>query len=317
MSSAPRLLLSCVSENRPAWYDKVYNLVLSVRTFGGSLAGAAVVVNFVGGADPKVSAELEGLGAEVRVVERFDVRNPYANKLRMLELAKELDFDVLVALDCDTVVAGDFRDLVPADRVGAKPADLDRLTDDEWRRLFGALRVPVPERSVVATVTGEPMYPYFNSGVLSVPRDRCLDLLRGWSHYSDAVLELFDRRPDVIPKRWQLHSGQYALACALIDGGFPVQPLPVTMNFPTHLRVHSPLLAGQGEPLIIQYHKGIDRDGFLLRDRVELLDPYLDSFNRARAAALDLPYQALGRIPLSMRAKRVAWRQLRRLDRFV
>ena len=93
-----RVLLSCVSENRPGWYDKVYNLVLSVRSFGGSLADARVVVNFVDGADPEVARTLEGLGAEVRVVERFDARNPYANKLRMLELGKEFDFDVLVAL---------------------------------------------------------------------------------------------------------------------------------------------------------------------------------------------------------------------------
>jgi hypothetical protein len=314
---ALRVLLSCVSENRPGWYDKVYNLVLSIRAFGGSLAGEQVVVNFVDSADSEVASTLEELGAAVRVVERFDVRNPYANKLRMLELGKDFDFDVLVALDCDAIVAGDFRDQVPSDRVAAKPADVDRLTEAEWRRLFEGLQVPMPEKSVVATVTGEPMYPYFNSGVLFVPRDRCLDLLRGWSHFSDEVLELFDRRPDVIPKRWQLHSGQYSLACALIDGGFPVQPLPVTLNFPTHLVVHDALLAGRGEPRIVQYHKGIDRDGFLLKDRVDLLDPYLDRFNRERSAALGLDYRGLGRVPLSMRAKRVAWRQLRRFDRFV
>jgi hypothetical protein len=313
---ALRVLLSCVSENRPGWYDKVYNLVLSVRSFGGSLAGEQVVVNFVDAADPGVARTLERLGAEVRVVERFDVRNPYANKLRMLELGKEFDFDVLVALDCDAVVVGDFRDRVPADRVAAKPADLDRLTEVEWRRLFQALRVPTPEKSVVATVSGEPMYPYFNSGVVFVPRDLCLDLLRGWSHFSNEILDLFEREPDVIPRRWQLHSGQYSLACALIDGGFPIQSLPVTLNFPTHLRVHRSLLEGHGEPRIIQYHKGIDRNGFLLRDRVDLLDVHLDRFNRERAAALGLDYRGLGRLPLSMRARRVAWRQLRRLDRF-
>jgi hypothetical protein len=311
---APRLLLSCVSENRPGWYDKVYNLVLSIRSFGGSLAGEQVVVNFVDGAHPEATGPLEGLGAQVRVVDRFDVRNPYANKLRMLELAKDFDFDVLVALDCDAIVVGDFRDHVPADRVAAKPADVDRLTDAEWRRLFEALRVPVPPKSVVATVTGEPMYPYFNSGVLFVPRDRCLDLLRGWSRFSDEVLELFDHQPEVIPKRWQLHSGQYSLACALIDGGFPVQPLPVTLNFPTHLVVHERLLRDQGPPRIIQYHKGIDRDGFLLRDRADLLDSYLDRFNRQRARALGLRYRGLAGLPLSMRAKRLAWQQLRRLS---
>lgn len=312
-----RVLLSCVSENRPGWYDKVYNLVLSVRSFGGSLADERVVVNFVDGADPEVARSLEGLGAEVRVVERFDARTPYANKLRMLELAKEREFDVLVALDCDTIVVGDLGDQVPPDRIAAKPADVDRFTDAEWHRLFRGTGVPIPEKTVVASVTGEPMYPYFNSGVVFVPRDRCLDLLRGWSHFASRLLDLFEREPDIIPRRWQFLAEQCSLAFALIDGGFPVQPLPLTLNFPTHVRVHGSLLDGLGEPRIIQYHRGIDRDGFLLKDRGDLLDPYLDRFNRERAAALGLDYRGLGRLPLSMRAKRVAWRQLRRFDRFV
>jgi hypothetical protein len=306
-----------VSENRPGWYDKVYNLVLSVRSFGGSLAGEQVVVNFVNDVDLEVARTLERLGAAVRVVPRFDARNPYANKLRMLELGDDFDFDVLVALDCDAIVVGDFREQVPADRVAAKPADLDRLTDAEWRRLFQALGVARPRKSVVATVSGEPMYPYFNSGVVFVPSDRCADLLRGWSEFSNRILDLFEREPDVIPRRWQFHSDQYSLACALIDGGFQVEPLPVTLNFPTHLRVHGALLDGHAEPRILQYHKGIDQHGFLLRDRVELLNPYLDRFNTRRAAALGLHYRGLGRMPLSMRAKRAAWRQLRRFDRFV
>src|SRR5688500_13752400 len=103
------VLFSCVSENGEPWFHKVYNLVLSLRLFGGSLAEARVVVNFVGDVDADYADRLNALGADVRIVERFDPRSPYLNKLRMLELAAEYEFDVLVALDCDVLIAGDLQ----------------------------------------------------------------------------------------------------------------------------------------------------------------------------------------------------------------
>src|SRR5918992_4130909 len=96
-----RPLFSCVTENGKSWFVKVQNLVLSIREFGGSLASAPIVVNFVEGVDHAYERWLATFDADVRVVEPVDPVVRYANKLRMLELGEKDDFDILVALDCD------------------------------------------------------------------------------------------------------------------------------------------------------------------------------------------------------------------------
>src|SRR5688500_8990134 len=102
-----KVLFSCVSENGPDWYRRVETRTLSIREFGGALADSDVVINFVNAVDPEFERKLRELGAEVRVVPRFDERSVYANKLRMFELSREREFDVLLGLDCDVVVVGD------------------------------------------------------------------------------------------------------------------------------------------------------------------------------------------------------------------
>ena len=167
----PRVLFSCVAENRPAFATMAHSLALSIRGFAGALANAAIVVNFVDGVEPRFAAPLEALGVQLRIVPRVSAANPLANKLRMLELHAEHEFDVLVALDCDVIVVGDPSPWIDPGRIAAKAADFDRFDDDEWRRLFDVVRVPVPERTLTATATGQRTYPYFNSGVVLVPHD--------------------------------------------------------------------------------------------------------------------------------------------------
>jgi hypothetical protein len=297
------VLLSCVSENRPDWFDRVRSLVLSVREFGGELSEAPVTVNFVDDVAPEFARPLKRLGAEVRVVAQQNGRNPFSNKLRMLELHEQADFDLLVALDCDVVVVGDFSAQLSSERIGAKPADYDQFTDREWRRLFGALDIPLPARQVVATATGEPIYPYFNSGVLLVPRRLCEELLGQWVRYQGEILDLFRGDPRLIARRHQLHVDQLALACALQAGRLPYEALPVSVNFPTHIPVHASTLSGVSRPLILHYHGEISPEGFLTRSRSALADEQLDRFNRHRARVLGLPYSGLRRRPLRHRVR--------------
>ena len=288
-----KVLVSCVSENRPDWFSKAYGLAFSVRELGGRLSTARVVVNFVDAVEPRFARRLEELDAEVRVIERVDDRNAFANKLRMLELAENDDFDVLAQLDCDTIVVGDFSEHLSTERIGAKPADYDRLTDREWRRMFAGLGITPPQRTLTATATGRPMYPYFNSGVLFVPRQLCTELRRVWELYHSRVLELFRHDGHVIPRHWQWQVNQYSLAAALLNESLPHTTLPVSINFPTHIPVHPSVLDAATQPLILHYHQEIDSRGFLMRSRHPLADPYLDRFNARLAAAMDIPYRGV------------------------
>ena len=116
---------------------------------------------------------LEGHDAEVRVVPRFDRRTPASNKLRMLELAASHEFDVLLAIDTDTLVLGDVGRYADRDRVAIKPENRDPYPAACWRELFAVLGIPEPSPSVVTTSTAQVTYPYYNSGVVFVPRAQC------------------------------------------------------------------------------------------------------------------------------------------------
>jgi hypothetical protein len=287
-----RVVAACVAENRPDFARKVENLLLSWRAFGGAAEGIQFVVHVVDVVDHDSARRYEQLGAEVRVVPRLPLDNfALANKLRMLELAEETDFDVLLALDCDVVMTGDPTPYVDDKRIGAAPADRDPLTVREWRRLFASLGLPPLPRTLAATTSGRPLPPYYNSGVLSVPRAECVPLMRAWRAALDRIMEMWKSPHPPLAPPLQFYSEQWALMVALVDRD--VRVMPSTMNLPTHVRIRSGLEL-TGEPIILHYHSRLSSDGFLL----EPMNPYAreatDRFNRVRASEFPhLSYQGL------------------------
>lgn len=269
-----------------------HNLAISIRSFAGELSQAPIVVNFVDDVAPSFARPLEELHAEVRVVERVSGGNPLANKLRMLELDKDHDFDVLLALDCDTAVVGDPTSWVDTECIGAKPADFDRFTDEEWRGLFAAAGVAEPQRVLTATATGEQIYPYFNSGVLFVPRALCGPLADAWMCTYWQLCTALQREPGLVREQWQWLAEQASLALGLLRDGLPWRALPPSLNFPSHTRVTS---AFSTPPVIVHYHGDVNERGFLLRSANPAIDPWLDRFNRRRADVTGLPYVRMPR----------------------
>jgi hypothetical protein len=299
----PRMTVAvcCVTENRPTWYPKVLNLVWSVRAFGGRLADAKIVVCVVDDCDRGFREGLEKFGASVRVVPPVDPIIRYTNKLRMLEL-DDLGCDVLLALDCDTVLVGDPSPYLDSSAIGLKPVDRNYLSDDQWRRLYGAVHLSLPAKEYRTTTDAEPIHAYFNSGVAVVPALHARRLAGLWHRYVLELAAVYQRDPELA--LWRRFNDQFALSCALIEGGFPVRALPVSMNFPTHVRVDRSLAGGIPDPLIIHYHTDLDDRGFLVRSRYETLNHRIDRFNRSRAEEFHLEYPGLLGPPLLVRLRR-------------
>jgi hypothetical protein len=299
--SRPRVLFSCVSEKHPSWFRKVQNLVLSIREFGGAHAPDPIVVNFVDGVDRQYERWLTRMDVAVRVVDPVDDIHRYANKLRMLELADNREFDVLFALDCDVVVVGDVDDFVTVESIGAKPADCDMLSHDQWKTVFGAVGLEVPERRLITTSFGQRTYPYVNSGVLLVPRQLCHRLLEHWSRFLQQLQPVYRNDPGLAIRA--KYNDQIALACALVAADLPLRPLPIGANVPTHIRIHRLFLHELSDVRIIHYHASLDDDGFLVAAKYPAVNEHLDRFNRRRAELLNLPYGGLSRPSLRARVK--------------
>src|SRR5690349_10962099 len=225
-------LFSCVAENSAVYFRMVEALAMSLRAFGGAVSDAPFVANFIRDVRDRYVSRLHELDVDVRIVEPFETGSAHANKLRMLELATSREFDVLVALDCDIVLVGDVSKWLSVERFGAKPADYDYAAGAEWALLFRRLGIEPPPRTAVATSTGRTMVPYFNSGVMFIPRWLCSQLLNAWRGTLAEIHAYAEIEPSALP--FPFVSDQVALACAVQRLGAPYGMLPVGLNFPTH-----------------------------------------------------------------------------------
>lgn len=298
------ILVACTAENSDSWYREVYDLVLSVRRFGGSLRDAPFVACFVDGVEPRYAKGLAELGADVEVVPRFDPRNPPSNKLGMLDVARSRDAEVLLMMDTDIVVVGDLsRYLVPGS-VTVKPENADPYGPDVWRAVYRELGIAEPARSMVTTSSSQVSHPYFNTGVLFVPGEWCGRLRDAWAANVHACLDLYQRRPGLVPPAEEHWTNQVAFALTMVAEGIPQADLPVAGNLSTTAQV-SPLFAHQvTPPFALNYHNEIDAEGYLFRSPNARLNPLLDAFNRELAATRGTPYGAMPQPPVTRRALR-------------
>jgi hypothetical protein len=279
------VVVSCVVENRPRWAQKLYNLALSLRAFGGALAGVPLRAFFVDGLEPRFQARVAPLGVSCRVVSGFPAPVPQTNKLRMFEDFSRQPSGILVALDCDVVVVDDFSASLSPAAVCGVPAMMSPLRPPQWQALLALLGLRPDGRGVRTAGTGEELaVPYLNSGVLFVPWQHCAELTSLWRRYINALLELHATLG--WPARVWFYLDQIALACALLAGGIPVQTLDIWHNFPSHQRVHASALQAPASLRILHYHQKFGESGHLLPAPRPPVDHAVGRFNAALSRAL-------------------------------
>jgi hypothetical protein len=304
-----RTIISCTSENGSHWCDKVENLLLSIRRQGGSLAGAPAVVNVVGGVTEEFASRLAGLDATIRTVERFPALAPASNKLRMLELVDEFDFDVLVALDCDMIVTGDIGHFLSTTSLRAVPESRDPFATAQWHLIFDAFGIPPPPRDCPMISSGDSTFPFFKSGVLLIPSGFCGVLRDGWATRIKLYEDLCESPDGSALNRW--FADQAGLALTVTEDRLPFEPLPVGLNFPMKSRIAARFAPEVRPPFVIHSGSQLDAEGFVLASRHRAVNPHVDEFNRYRADWLGRPYEGLRRPPLprrvQMAAKDHAW----------
>jgi len=191
-----------------------------------------------------------------------------------------LDSDILCTapLDPDRELAADF---------SVKPVDFATFAGGPaaWARLYQLFGLPEPSRRVVATVSREETWPYFNAGVIGVRADAGLG--PAWADCCrriDAEQWVPSRRP---------HLDQIALPIAAARCGLAFTLLDERLNYPAHLRplrpappvlchYHRPDIVAQ-EPALISVVRGLVDAHPALRPVIEA-DPAWRSFLRAGPA---------------------------------
>src|SRR5262249_21555519 len=132
---------------------------------------------------------LERYGAEVRAVERFHAGSPAANRLRFFEEAWAEDRELLLVLDCDTLVVRDPLPLLARGSLQAKVEDRPTVPHVFSVRLSRHFGLPLPPRDRLMAWTRTPTIPYLNAGVLLVPTDLSRRLVPAWAQFNRELAE--------------------------------------------------------------------------------------------------------------------------------
>lgn len=198
--------------------------------YGGRARDFPLHVACIGDPPPSVVWLARRCGAEIRVFAPMQIdRRGACNKLRGLEIDAKTDRVLL--LDADLLVLSDFSEVAGvAPGLLASVAIRPRIPERHWQRIYGGLGLPFPDERVISAIGrlgGGPirhvrypeqnaermaMVPYYNSGVLLVPRDCGLRAL--WEDHVRRISTLF--RSDEVPSQAIVGSDQAGLATAIV-----------------------------------------------------------------------------------------------------
>ncbi|MCY7870783.1 hypothetical protein MOB43_16140 [Bacillus spizizenii] len=263
-----KLLITCVGENNKEFHFRVITLFRTIKTFGGNLANAKLLANFVDDIDKDIANTLDNLGVAVNVVKPYQKSlQRHCNKIRMLEIKE--DYDVLVALDCDTAVTRDFISEISNNTFRRCDSLLDPLDLDEWKYLYNYFNLDMPR---------DPKKIHANSAVLFIPKKYVRSLREKWLHYANRITKSFffnDQWTKIGQHKY--YTDQFALSLALVDLKIDVDLLPAEFNI--HINNTYQKWADQIHPYILSYHHNVTSDWKLKTTGMEIPDQYIIKVN--------------------------------------
>jgi hypothetical protein len=272
-----RAMFSCVVDNKPLYCFQALVFARSLTALAG-VEPESVIVHYVEGTAPAMVDLIRELGVRTVACKPFDRRHPPSNKLAQLrsEVLRECEYAVLC--DCDIALAGDVSPWIAGDRLRAKPVDYPLPPLAEWRSILDLpARADDPPAVAATHKSGLTYANNFNGGFYIVPQAVLEGLRRTWPA---ADLKLLDQ-PGLPPDQAR-HVDQIALGIALAELDMIGDPLPLALNYPTHLPP-SAALRLEEPPRVVHYHKRIALAGRLLRTGDPMVDRAIDLVNDAIA----------------------------------
>jgi hypothetical protein len=271
-------VFTCIADPTKRLLEQSARLLMSIRWFGGSLAQARFVLGCTG-PTPREALELfDHYGAEVVTVERYDPTHGHSNKIALLGSPILAGHDIVVLLDCDTVLVQDPAPWLDPRAVAAKLADLPTVSLTDLQAIFRHFKCAIPSPRYYHELTGDACIAYCNSGVIVVPEKYRSRLVSEWDYWNRLVLT----SPETLRFN-RFHADQVSLALALENSDVPFAPLPPEMNMPVHFETYPPAWHTR-DPVIIHYHWLAYSSGFLKPVSLHQCSRRIEAFNaRLRA----------------------------------
>jgi uncharacterized membrane protein YgdD (TMEM256/DUF423 family) len=201
----------------------------------------------------------------------------YCNKIHQLFTLADEDFDVLVACDTDLAIMRPLDDVATTEHVRARRVDQENPPLPVLERIREFLGVPQQPEWVAPTCVpqGRTYALNCNGGMLLIPRRFMQPLGEAWLGYATRLTE--QRH---LLEQWVNHIDQVSWAFAMLKAGLPFQELPLEYNFPTNLARKRIPRGTYGQPVVLHYHRSLDRRGRVRTTGVGLVDKSIREANR-------------------------------------
>ena len=283
---ADRIFIGCNVKEKNSEYANLETeyLFKTLYEFGGNLGNAKRVACFTEEPDTLIKNILEKIQVQIRINEGFDNKYPFANAINILEEGIKEDVDVIVMLDTDIVISHDFTESLSKQKILAKPEDSDPFTLDDWQALFDFFKLQLPQERFKTSCSGQETIPYFNGGVMIIPKIHASELLEQWKYFLKQLLD----KQNALPKNFSENPhdnkqprffDQIAFSLAITKSKLPYEILPLSMNYPysgtVHYSEHPEIL----EPFIIHHHHCILENGKLMLSPYRLINNKIDTIN--------------------------------------
>ena len=281
-----KILVGCSIKGKNAEYANLETeyLFKTLLEFGGELSNAKKIACFSEEPDSAIKEILEKIQVQIRMIDPIDNRLSYGNKIRILDEGIKEDIDVIVMLDTDIVIARDFSKFLDTQKIMIKPEDSDPFTLSDWQQLFDLFKLQLPPERFQTSCSDQETIPYFNGGVIIIPKLHASELLEQWKYF---LKQLLDKQNNLPPKFSENPHGnkqprffdQIAFSLALIKSKLPYEILPLSMNYPYSGTVHPSQHPETLDPFIIHHHHCIDEDGKLMNTPYQNINHQIDEIN--------------------------------------
>ncbi len=283
---AERILIGCSIKPKNADYANLETeyLFKTLLKFGGILANAKKIACFTEEPDSSIKEILKNLQVQIRIVDPVDNRQSFGNKIRILEEGIKEDVDVIVMLDTDVVIARDFSQFLGTQKIMIKPEDSDPFTLSDWQALFDLFKLQLPPERFQTSCSGQETIPYFNGGVMIIPKLHASELFEHWKYFLKQLLD----KQNTLPKNFSENPhdnkqprffDQIAFSLALVKTKLPYEVLPLSMNYPYSGTVQNSEHPETLDPFIIHHHHCILENGELMLSPYRLINNKIDTIN--------------------------------------
>jgi 2-polyprenyl-3-methyl-5-hydroxy-6-metoxy-1,4-benzoquinol methylase len=213
----------------------------------------------------------------------------YCNKILQLDSADRIDGDYVFLCDTDLAFVSPIEGSVVDDpeSVRGHPVDFPRPPLQLLKSALESVGAPLPP-TVTSNLAGEPtLMGNLNGGLYGIPISAFGDLGKAWKHWAMKLLESEDALSTL--GKFGMHVDQMAFCVARYELDLPLQLLGLEYNCPTHVRLPLGGREVTDWPKVLHYHDHVDRNGFLLRTGVGMVDIAVEKVNRSIRGLDDHP----------------------------